>query len=196
MLAAAGVEPDGAWRNSFDGFVGALDAIKATGVTPMALEENAIIWQILSWWQAQELGGAGGVGQLVSGEANFSTPEMIGIVQNWQRLKDYTVPGAETMPGDAAFQLFFGGQVAMTTATFSVISNAREALGDNLGMIKLPNISPEAPLQDGGIGGAGIAFIVSNYSEAKDEAVAFIKFLMSPEEQTLKAESGEGRCST
>jgi raffinose/stachyose/melibiose transport system substrate-binding protein len=192
MLAAAGVEPDGAWRNSFDGFVGALDAIKATGVTPMALEENAIIWQILSWWQAQELGGAGGVGQLVSGEANFSTPEMIGIVQNWQRLKDYTVPGAETMPGDAAFQLFFGGQVAMTTATFSVISNAREALGDNLGMIKLPNISPEAPLQDGGIGGAGIAFIVSNYSEAKDEAVAFIKFLMSPEEQTLKAESGEG----
>ncbi|HYO30664.1 MAG TPA: extracellular solute-binding protein [Thermomicrobiales bacterium] len=192
MLAAAGVEPDGAWRNSFDGFVGALDAIKATGVTPMALEENAIIWQILSWWQAQELGGAGGIGQLVSGEANFSTPEMIGIVQNWQRLKDYTVPGAETMPGDAAFQLFFGGQVAMTTATFSVISNAREALGDNLGMIKLPNISPEAPLQDGGIGGAGIAFIVSNYSEAKDEAVAFIKFLMSPEEQTLKAESGEG----
>lgn len=192
MFAAAGVEPEGDWRASFDGFIGALDAIAATGVTPMALEEYAIIWQILSWWQAQELGGSGGVGQLVSGEANFSTPELTQIVSDWQRLQEYTVPGAETMPGDAAFQLFFAGQTAMTTATFSVISDARTALGENLGMIKLPNISPSAPLQDGGIGGAGTAFIVSNYSEVKDQAVAFIKFLMSRDEQQLKAESSEG----
>jgi ABC-type glycerol-3-phosphate transport system substrate-binding protein len=192
MLEAAGVDPEGDWRASFDGFVGALDAIQATGVTPMALEEYAIIWQILSWWQAQELGGAGGVGQLVSGEANFATPELSAIVANWQRLRDYTVPGAETMPADAAFQQLFGGQAAMTTATFGIISNAREALGDNLGMIKLPNISPEAPLQDGGIGGAGTALVVANYSEVKEQAVAFIKHLMSPEEQQLKAESGEG----
>ena len=192
LLEAAGVDPDGPWRSSFDEFVGALDAIKASGVTPMALDEYAIIWQILAWWQAQELGGSGGVGEIVTGDADFSTPELTEMVGNWQRLRDYTVPGAETMPGDAANQLFFAGQVAMTTAGFWVISDARTALGDNLGMIKMPNYSPEAPLQDGGIGGAGTAFVVSNYSEVKDQAVAFIKHLMSPEEQALKAESGEG----
>jgi raffinose/stachyose/melibiose transport system substrate-binding protein len=138
------------------------------------------------------LGGSGGVGEIVTGEADFSTPELTEMVGNWQRLRDYTVPGAETMPGDAANQLFFAGQVAMTTAGFWVISDARTALGDNLGMIKMPNYSPEAPLQDGGIGGAGTAFVVSNYSEVKDQAVAFIKHLMSPEEQALKADSGEG----
>lgn len=192
LLAKANVDPEGDWRNSFDGFVGALDNIKASGTMPMALDESAIIWQILSWWQAQELGGAAIVGELVSGTRNFSDPALVAIVEQWQKLKDYTVPGAETMQGDAAFRLLLPGDVAMSTGGFWVIPNTREALGDKLGMIKMPNFSAEAPLQDGGIGGAGTAFIVSNYSQVKDAAVTFIKFLMSKEEQELKAESGEG----
>ena len=192
LLAKAEVDPEGDWRTSFDAFVGALDAIQASGTMPLVLDENAIIWQILSWWQAQMLGGSAVVGELVSGERNFSDAPMPEIVQNWQRLKDYTLPGAETMQGDAAFQSLFTGEIAMTTGGFWVIDATLEALGDKLGMIKMPNFSPEAPIQDGGIGGAGTAFIVSNYSEVKDEAVSFIKFLMSKEEQTLKAESGEG----
>src|SRR5690606_3759095 len=86
----------------------------------------------------------------------------------------------------------FAGNIAMSTGGFWVIDPSQEALGENLGMIKMPNFGADAPLQDGGIGGAGTAFIVSNYSAVKNEAVAFIKHLMSKEEQTLKAESGEG----
>ena len=48
-----------------------LEPIKASGVTPMALDENAIIWQILSWWQAQMLGGADQVGEIVTGETQL-----------------------------------------------------------------------------------------------------------------------------
>lgn len=80
----------------------------------------------------------------------------------------------------------------MTTATFSILSDAREALGENLGMVKIPDFSTEAPLKSGGIGGAGTALIVTNYSEVKEQAVNFIKHLMSKEEQELKAASGEG----
>jgi raffinose/stachyose/melibiose transport system substrate-binding protein len=191
LLAEGGVDPDGNWRASFDGFVGALESLKTAGIMPMALDENGIIWQILSWWQAQELGGSTIVGQLVSGERNFNDPVLVNVVQQWQRLKDYTVPGAETMTGDAAFQMLLPGDVAMTTGGFWVIGDARDALGDKLGMIKMPNFSPEAPLQDGGIGGAGTAFVVSNYSPVKEPAVNFIKFLMSKEEQEQKAASGE-----
>lgn len=193
LLEKANVDPEGDWRTSFDAFVGALEAMKASGVTPMALDEFAIIWQILSWWQAQELGGAAVVGELVSGQRNFSDAPMPGIVANWQKLAAYTVPGAETTPGDSAFRLMLPGDVAMTTGGFWVITSVQEALGDKLGMIKMPNYSPEAPIQDGGIGGVGNAFVVSNYSQVKEEAIAFIKFLMSKEEQTLKAKSGEGR---
>jgi raffinose/stachyose/melibiose transport system substrate-binding protein len=192
MLATAGVDPEASWPGSFDEFVAALEAIKASGVTPMALQENAIIWQILSWWQAQMLGGADQVGKIVTGEANFSTPMMTEIVANWQKLRDYTVPGAETMPGEAAAQLLFAGEAAMTTAGFTILSDAREAMGENLGMVKLPDFSADAPLKSGGIGGAGTALIVSNYSAVKEQAVNFLKHLMSKEEQALKAESGEG----
>ena len=192
LFANAEVDPEGDWRTDFASFTAALEAIKASGVTPMVLDENAIIWQIFSWWQAQMLGGAAAVGEQVSGVRNFSDPPMVEITQQWQKLKDYTLPGAETMPGDAAFQSLFAGNIAMSTGGFWVIDPSQEALGENLGMIKMPNFGADAPLQDGGIGGAGTAFIVSNYSAVKNEAVAFIKHLMSKEEQTLKAESGEG----
>jgi ABC-type glycerol-3-phosphate transport system substrate-binding protein len=107
-------------------------------------------------------------------------------------LKDYTVPGAETMEGEAAQQLVYQGQVPMTTAGFWILADARKALGENLGMIKIPNFSADAPIKDGGIGGIGNAFIVSNYSQHKSETVNFIKHLMSKEEQEQKAASGEG----
>jgi raffinose/stachyose/melibiose transport system substrate-binding protein len=191
-LATAGVDPEASWPASFDEFVTALEAIKASGVTPMALDENAIIWQILSWWQAQMLGGADQVGKIVTGETNFSNPTLTEIVTNWQRLRDYTVPGAETMPGDAAQQLLYAGEAAMTTSTFGILTDAREAFGENLGMVKIPDFSVDAPIKSGGIGGAGTALIVSNYSQVKEPAVNFIKHLMSKEEQELKAASGEG----
>jgi len=192
LLAAAGVDPDGDWRTSFDTFLAALEAIQATGVMPMALDESSIIWQLLSWWQAQELGGSSVVAELVSGGRNFNDPTMVTLTENWQKLPAFTVPGAETMPGDSGWRLLLPGDVAMSTGGYWVIKDTYAALGENLGMIKMPNFSPDAPIQDGGIGGAGTVFVVSNYSEHKDEAVNFIKFLMSKEEQELKAESGEG----
>jgi raffinose/stachyose/melibiose transport system substrate-binding protein len=192
LLTNAGVDPEASWPANFNEFATMLGTIAESGVTPMALYDNAIIWQILSWWQAQMLGGADQVGKIVTGETNFSNPTLTDIVTDWQRLRDYTIPGAETMPGPEAQQLFYAGEVSLTTATFSILSDAREALGENLGMVKIPDYSTEAPLKSGGIGGAGTALIVSNYSEVKEQAVNFIKHLMSKEEQELKAASGEG----
>jgi raffinose/stachyose/melibiose transport system substrate-binding protein len=187
----AGIDPEASWPGSFDEFVAMLETIKTSGVTPLALSDTAIIWQVLSWWQAQMLGGADQVGKLVTGEENFSNPTLVEIVANWQKLRDYTVPGAETMEGEAALQFLLQGQASMTTTGFWDLATARDALGENLGMIKIPNYSAEAPIKDGGIGGAGTAFIVSNYSQNKEAAVNFIKHLMSKEEQELKASSFE-----
>lgn len=193
MLEQANIDPEGDWRTSADAFLAAMDSIKATGATPLVLDENAIIWQWYAWWQAQMLGGASVVGELVSGQRNFSDAPMPEITATWQKLKDYTVPGAETMTGDAGFQMMAQGNIAITTGGFWVIPTLEQILGENLRMIQIPNFSPEAPLQDGGIGGVGNCFMVTNYSQVKDEAVTFIKFLMSKEEQELKARSPEGR---
>jgi raffinose/stachyose/melibiose transport system substrate-binding protein len=192
LLEGAGVTSDVEWQTDMAGFVSMLGQINESGITPMTLDENAIIWQILMWWIGQTVDGSVGIGQLNTGERNFSDPEIVNIVSEWQKLYGYTIEGAETMDGPQRAQLFFAGEAAMTSGGFWDVTDFRENFGDNLAMVKMPNFSAEAPIQDGGIGGPGTAFIVSNYSDHKDEAVDFIKFLMTAEEQALKAESGEG----
>jgi raffinose/stachyose/melibiose transport system substrate-binding protein len=192
LLEGAGVNPEQQWVTNVDEFFGVLDSIAASGVTPLALDTNSIVWQVLLYWIGQTVGGAEGINALTQGARSFSDPELVEIVANWQRVADYTIPGAETMEGSEALQLFAEEQSAMTTGGFGSIDNAREFFGDNLGMIKMPDYSAEAPITGGGIGGPGVAFIVSNYSSNKEAAVALVKFLESPEELTLRAESGEG----
>jgi raffinose/stachyose/melibiose transport system substrate-binding protein len=67
------------------------------------------------------------------------------------------------MEGSEAGQLFAGEEAAMTTGLFGSIDDMRGFFGEDLGMVKLPNFSEDAPLLNGGIGGPGVAFIVSNY---------------------------------
>ncbi len=192
LLESAGVNPEQQWVTNIDEFYAVLDSIAGTDVTPLALDTNSIVWQVLFYWIGQTVGGAEGINALTQGTKNFSDPALVEIVTNWQRLADYTIPGAETMEGSQALQLFAEEQSAMMTGGFGSIDNLRESFGDNLGMIKMPDYSADAPITGGGIGGPGVAFIVSNYSENKEAAVALVKFLESPAELTLRAESGEG----
>jgi raffinose/stachyose/melibiose transport system substrate-binding protein len=193
LLADAGLDPEQDWPTDIDGFFTFLDTLAGSGATPLALNENAIIWQILLYWIGQTVGGAPGINALATGERSFSDPDLVDIIQRWQGLYDYTVSGAETMQGSEASQLFVGEEAAMTTGLFGSIDDLRVPFGDDLGMIKLPNFSADAPLLDGGIGGPGVAFIVSNYDPNIEAAVSFVKFLESPAELELRAQSGEGQ---
>jgi len=192
LVEPAGINPEQQWVTTVDEWFQALDAIAGTGVTPLALDTNSIVWQVLLYWIGQTVGGAEGINSLTVGDRNFSDPELVEIVTNWQRLAEYTIPGAETMEGSEAFQLFAEEQSAMTTGGFGSIDNMRDVFGDGFGMVRMPDYSADAPITGGGIGGPGVAFIVSNYSAQKDAAFALVKFLESPEELTLRAESGEG----
>ena len=138
------------------------------------------------------LGGASVVGELVSGERNFSDAPMPEITDQLAEAEGLHRSRRGDDDGRRGLPVMAQGDIAMTTGGVLGHSHRWKTLGDNLRMIQIPNFSPEAPLQDGGIGGVGNCFIVTNYSQVKDEAVTFIKFLMSKEEQELKAESGEG----
>ncbi|MGI9254374.1 MAG: ABC transporter substrate-binding protein [Thermomicrobiales bacterium] len=192
MFAKAGVDTEAGWPKNATEFFAALDAIKATGVTPITLDNVGFVWQSLCYWMSQQINGAPGVNELVLGKRNFTDPELVAAAAGWMNLAQYTVPGAESMDGGQAYQYLFQKQAAMTTAGSWLIKDGSEALGDNFGMIKIPNFIETAPIVNGGVGGPGTAFIVSNYSPNKELAIQFIKFLMSPEEQLKKAESGEG----
>jgi raffinose/stachyose/melibiose transport system substrate-binding protein len=80
----------------------------------------------------------------------------------------------------------------MITGGFYSIQTMRDFLGDDLGMIPIPDFSADAPITGGGIGGPGVAFMISNYSQVKDAAVNFVKFLESEAELITRAKAGEG----
>lgn len=192
LLANAGIDPTTSWPTNIDEFLTMLQTVQDSGVTPLALDTYSLVWQVLLYWIGQTIGGAAGIGQLASGERNFSDPEVVNIISRWQEVAKYVIPGAETMEGPEAQQFFYAGETAMITGLFFSIETMREFLGDDLGMIPIPDFSADAPITGGGIGGPGVALIVSNYSQVKDAAISFVKFLMSEQELLNRANSGEG----
>lgn len=187
LLAKAGIDPEKNWPMNFDNFLAMLGKIKATGTTPLVLFDNGYTFFSLDYWIAQVVDGDHGILELAQGQRNFSDPDLVAVAQKWSQLAQYTQPGAPTMNAGQSEQYFFQNNVAMTINGPWPIGDLRQALGNNLGMHKLPDFSPIVPVRNSGIGGAGTALIVSNYSKHKLEAVKFIKFLLSKDEQARRA---------
>lgn len=192
LLAKAGINPATDWPKNFDGFLTMLGKIKAAGITPLVLFDNGYTFCSLDYWIAQVVDGDAGIEELVTGKRNFSDPDLVEVAQKWAQLAKYTVPGAPTMNGGQALQVFLQGQAAMIIDVASSVSDMRTALGDALDTRKLPDFSETVPVRNSGIGGSGGAFIISNYSKHVDAAVKFVKFVMSQPEQTKQAEDDIG----
>ena len=193
LLQKAGVDPEMNWPADFGQFLQMLAKIKASGVTPLALFDNGYTFFSMDYWIAQVVGGSGGIGDLINGKRNFSDPDVVNVLQQWSKLAQYSVSGAPTMEGSQAQQLFQQGKAAMMVNGPWPIDDMRTAMGDTFGMHKLPDFSTSVSVKNAGIGGCGTALIVSNYSKHKPEAVKFVKFLVSKQEEQHRAESsGEG----
>ncbi|MBO9608380.1 MAG: sugar ABC transporter substrate-binding protein [Paenibacillaceae bacterium] len=189
ILADAGIDPEKNPAKNVNDFTAMLQKIKDKGVTPLGLQMPVNFWHIPSFWIAQTLTSAG-LDELVQGKRNFNDPKLAAIMKSWNQLYD---KGLTMMDGsNQARQLFYKGEVAMVLAGNKTITEARKALGDNFGMMKVPDYNESVQIHDGGVGGVGNAFVVTNYSKNKKEAVEFIKFLMSKEEQINKIKTGEG----
>jgi len=189
ILADAGVDPT-AWPVDFDAWLGDLEKIKNTGITPLSLGKNSYLYFGYDTWLAQAVGGAPGIGALNTGERKFSDPEVLDATTKWLKLRDYCVKGAATTDDGPALQQVYTRKAAMGIAGATTTAQLRTALKDDAGVAKLPNVSA-AGVQGGTVGGCGNAFIILKASEHKPEAVAFIKHLLSLEEQKLFAETGE-----
>ncbi|MBW7456266.1 ABC transporter substrate-binding protein [Paenibacillus sepulcri] len=192
ILADAGVDLEAHPLKNFNDFEEMLLKIKSKGVTPLGLKDPDTFYHIPNYWIAQTVGSAG-LEDLVSGKKNFSDPQLVPIIKAWNDMyaKDLVISDQS----DQSLQLFYQGQVAMVAGGNGAIANARKALGDDLGMMKVPDFNDQVLIHDGGVGGVGATFVVTNYSKKKQEAVDFIKFLMSKEEQVNKIESGEAGLS-
>ncbi|RKP48914.1 extracellular solute-binding protein [Cohnella endophytica] len=187
IFADAGVDPIAQRPKNFQEFVAMLQKIKSKNVTPLGLFKDSFL-HVPDYWIAQTV-DTPGLDSLVKGTSNFSDPKLVNVMKGWHELfsKDLVIAD------DSVRQLFIQGQLGMTVGANSDITNFSEAMGDNMGFMKIPDFSEDVKIHDGGPGGVGAAFVVTNYSEHAKETADFIKFLMSKEEQINKIKSGEAR---
>lgn len=185
LLAAAGVDPVADRPQNITEFLAMLEKLKSSGVIPLGMGDSHF-FNYAAYWIAQTITPAG-IGDLVNGKTNFSDPELVEIIEGWSKIYS-----EELVTLDQAAQLFHQGKVAMADSGYWGIADARKALGDDLGMMKMPDFAKDVPIKDGGVGGTGGSFIVTNYSKHKEESVKFLTFLNSKEEQVNRLESGEG----
>jgi raffinose/stachyose/melibiose transport system substrate-binding protein len=189
ILQQAGIDPEKDRPKNIDQFYVMLEKIKtATGVTPIGLKSPDNFWQIPSYWFAQQVTSAG-LSDIVDGKKNFNDPSFIKVAEAWHQL--YARKLVFVGDSDQASQQFAKGKVAMIPGG-NGITNARKLIGDDLGIMKVPDFSEDVKIHDGGVGGVGAAMVVTNYSKNKKETVDLIKFLMSREEQIAKIKAGEG----
>ncbi|HEY8787841.1 MAG TPA: extracellular solute-binding protein [Actinopolymorphaceae bacterium] len=190
VLDRAGVEVDIDKVQEWDEFIGMLDKIKSTGVTPLALNSTSYIYFTLLYWIAQQVGGSSGIVDLGTGKRKFASPEVQTAVDRWLSLKSYANAGVPVTEDEANMKQMLQSKAAVMSG--ADLAGLRTGLGQSITMTKLPNISTDAPLRDSGIGGPGQAFVIPAASKNIDATVEFINFLSTSEQQLKRAKLNEG----
>ncbi|CQR51652.1 extracellular solute-binding protein [Paenibacillus riograndensis SBR5] len=187
LFADAGIDPEKLDLNNAKQFMDMLQKIKDKGFTPIGMGDDGDFVYFLDYWFAQMVGTAG-INDITNGKMKFNNPELLNVVQQYVQLYKNGF-----VTNDQPQTQFYNGKVALIFGGFGYIKDARAALGDKLGMMKIPDFSESALVHNGGVGGSGADFVVSKSSEHPEEALKFIMFLLSEEEQIARFKDGYGK---
>ncbi len=157
--------------------------IKDNGVQPFVIGEQE--GYTGAWVMATLVGGLLGPEaffQMRARENPINTPEWVQAYEAYRQLYDLglvNVDAGSTPSGDGQVQFTQGGS-AMWIQGGWANRDINNVFGDNAGLFPIPTL--EGSVYPGGIaGGPNIALAVMNYSQHKEEAVQFIKFLVRPD---------------
>ncbi|MCQ3930590.1 MAG: ABC transporter substrate-binding protein [Chloroflexi bacterium] len=193
LFAEAGLDPE-APPVTWDEFLAAVQALKDAGITPISLGEGDK-WPGHFWWVylAIRLGGEQAFLDAYNREGAFTDEPFVQAGEYLQQLIDlepfpdgfmglsYNDQAGLMGDGKAAMELM--GQWA-PSVQIDNSENAGEAIEGNLGWFPFPVIEGGAG-NPGDVLGGGDGYAVG--SNAEDEAVDFLKFITSAENQAAGA---------
>ena len=199
LLEQAGLDPN-APPATWDEWIAALEQIKAAGITPIALGlkdgfggEIAAAGQLEKQW----VNTPDDIKQLVI-DGDFATdPGWTDWIDKTFELKPYFNEDANSLGFAEGLALWQAGETAMVfgaPGVQSVIKAAQDA-GMNVGLLKMPPFSDGAWADS--LVNTGNGFQVTQWSENKEVAGAFLAFLQQPENlQALYEATGNFPAST
>jgi len=194
LFEQAGLDPDNP-PATWEEFLDAVQTLKDAGITPISLGEGEK-WPGHFWWVylALRLGGEEAFLSAYNREGAFTDAPFVQAGEYLQQLIDLepfnegflgmTHPESEGVFGNGeAAMILMGHWVPDAQAQYS---ESGEGIGDeNLGFFNFPAI-PEGAGNPGDVLGGGDGFAVG--ANAPDEAVDFLRFLTSVENQRTGAE--------
>lgn len=185
IFKQAGIE-DSALPTDMASLSAACEKIKAINKTPIVIG-NKEGWQAVFFLGSliANSGGEQGIRDILDGKTTYSaSPSFVAACKAWQDLytKGYVNKDAASMGDSDATTKFIAGNAGMVVVGQWLVASALPTLGDKLGMIKVPNIDAASPNAGTMMGGPGACMVITSYSKHKEEAVKFLKFLISKEE--------------
>ena len=189
MFKAAGVD-EGALPKTMDELYAVCEKIKATGKTPMVFGDKEGYYSAFMMLPIYaSVTGAQGLRDIIEGKTTFSgDPNFIATAKAWQDLykKGYTNKDVASLDDSGAQSKFANGGAAIISTGQWLIPSALATLKDDLGMMKIPSLTADAKYPGTIVGGPGQCYVVTSYSKYPDQAVKFMKFLISKEEEETK----------
>jgi raffinose/stachyose/melibiose transport system substrate-binding protein len=182
LFGKAGIDnvtPPKTWED----FLQFAQEIKATGATPVVIGEQE--GYAGAWIMATLVGGqigTDGFFKMRRRELPINDQSMITGYENYRKLYELglTNEDAGSKTNEQGQQMFIQGEGTMLIQGGWFNQPVVDAMGDNVGNFPIPTLAG-APHAGGIAGGPNVALGVTNYSEYKEEAVKFIKFLLQPE---------------
>jgi raffinose/stachyose/melibiose transport system substrate-binding protein len=190
LFEAAGLDPESP-PATWDDFVAAMEALKASGVTPFALGlKDGFGAEILAAGQLekQPASDPNYYKQLVI-DGDFTGADWTGWLQKAVEMKAYFNEDANSLGFAEGLALFQNEQAAMVAGAPGVqaVIKAMTDEGKQVGIMKAP------PFDDGSWADSlvhtGNGFQVTSWSENKEVAGAFMAFMQTPERLTALYEA-------
>jgi raffinose/stachyose/melibiose transport system substrate-binding protein len=188
LFAQAGLDPE-APPTTWDEFLAAVDTLKAAGITPISLGEGDK-WPGHFWWVylAIRLGGEEAFLKAYSREGSFADETFVQAGEYLNQLIEknpfpegflaMTYGDQETVMGNGEAAMELMGQWSPDVQRSN--SESGEGIGDDLGWFPFPVVEGGAGNPTDVLGG-GDGFAVG--VNAPDEAVEFLRFITSEENQ-------------
>lgn len=188
IIQEAGLDWEANPPRTMEAFYADLEKIKSAGFTPIGADETLdgyayYFWQIIVYWWVQQ----NGIDPILAedrGEAKFADDQALLTALNTYHdlwAKGYMNQDADT--SSDSWSKFLNGEIATMPRVNSFIKDAQNALGEeNVGVIIPPDISADAKIKGGTIGGPGQDLVVALNSKYPETAVKFISFLNSKAE--------------
>jgi raffinose/stachyose/melibiose transport system substrate-binding protein len=193
LFEQAGLDPETP-PATWDEFLAAVDALKAAGITPIAVGEGDK-WPGAFWWEylVTRIGGQDAFAAAAGRTGTFADPAFVEAGERMNELMEHepfqdgflgaTWGDEATLMGNGQAAMDLMGQWA--PGAFNDNSVDKLGIGDNLGWFPFPMIEGGAGDPNDAVGG-GNGFAIGK--NASPEAIDFVKYLTRAESQTQCAQ--------